>query len=379
MEYGKLLPKRDLETFRDAADPHLAEQLETESRSVFEWLSKRTKAFVAQRRQEAASESEEAEKVHLIPLAVLFDEDNRPHVVRSSDFASKKERDALQDLLRGATLLVDRRLGGLRNGLLDTDVDEAIDVTEVGDIGEEGPRRVPFRVRRVEAEEETPEGWRTEARIPVSKSEEGDTEWLVIESVAGGLAESEEGRSTATQPQLLDKHQEWTEEEAQAIATNLALPSEYIELLKTAARLHDEGKKADRWQRAFNAPNGGKPPYAKTRGRPNLALLEGYRHELGSLPYAEAHSRTKSLPSPLRELCLHVVAAHHGHARPLLRTTAAPEPPSRLIERAQEVALRFAALEKLWGPWGLAWWEALLRAADQRASRRNDAEGGRRG
>ena len=27
---------------------------------------------------------------------------------------------------------------------------------------------------------------------------------------------------------------------------------------------------------------------------------------------------------------------------------------------------------KKWGPWGLAWWEALLRAADQQASRDND-------
>ncbi len=33
------------------------------------------------------------------------------------------------------------------------------------------------------------------------------------------------------------------------------------------------------------------------------------------------------------------------------------------------MALRFARLQKRWGPWGLAWWEALLRAADQQASR----------
>ena len=37
------------------------------------------------------------------------------------------------------------------------------------------------------------------------------------------------------------------------------------------------------------------------------------------------------------------------------------------------MALRFARLQKRWGPWGLAWWEALLRAADQQASRDNEA------
>jgi CRISPR-associated endonuclease/helicase Cas3 len=40
-----------------------------------------------------------------------------------------------------------------------------------------------------------------------------------------------------------------------------------------------------------------------------------------------------------------------------------------LEENTTEIALRFARLQKRWGPWGLAWWEALLRAADQLASR----------
>jgi CRISPR-associated endonuclease/helicase Cas3 len=36
--------------------------------------------------------------------------------------------------------------------------------------------------------------------------------------------------------------------------------------------------------------------------------------------------------------------------------------------------LRFARLQRRWGPWGLVWWESLLRAADQQASRDNDTQ-----
>jgi len=70
---------------------------------------------------------------------------------------------------------------------------------------------------------------------------------------------------------------------------------------------------------------------------------------------------------------LHLVAAHHGRARPVIETKGCDgAPPSALEERARDVALRFARLQKSWGPWGLAWWESLLRAADQQASGEND-------
>jgi CRISPR-associated endonuclease/helicase Cas3 len=142
--------------------------------------------------------------------------------------------------------------------------------------------------------------------------------------------------------------------------------------------LHDEGKRARTWQRAFGVPDEelkqGKV-YGKTTRRPSLALLARYRHELGSLPYAERDPRVQALSPELRDLCLHLIAAHHGFARPLLRTDGAEGPPSMLQSRAQEIALRFTRLEKAWGPWGLAWWEALLRAADQQASRQNDERG----
>jgi CRISPR-associated endonuclease/helicase Cas3 len=151
----------------------------------------------------------------------------------------------------------------------------------------------------------------------------------------------------------------------------LSLPDEYVEMLATAARLHDEGKQAPRWQRAFNAK--GEGVYAKTLGPMNNALLDGYRHEFGSLPFAAKDSQLKALPDDLQDLALHLIAAHHGFARPVIGTNGCEDaPPSALEDRAREVALRFARLQKRWGPWGLAWWEALLRSADQEASRDND-------
>ena len=153
---------------------------------------------------------------------------------------------------------------------------------------------------------------------------------------------------------------------------SLGLPDAYVNVLAIAARLHDEGKRHWRWQRAFNAPNDGNT-YAKTKGPINVRLLERYRHEFGSLPWAERDDKFKALPPDLQELALHLVAAHHGWARPVISTTGSDDPPSVLEERARDVTLRFARLQKQWGPWGLAWFEALLRAADQQASRDNDA------
>lgn len=358
----RLFGARDLELFRDAADPHLAERLETESWRVAEWLSRRVKLM------EASGEEPTV-------VGVVFDT-KRGARAELVERATTRDTKALARLLEGATLMVDLQVGGLTSGLLNAEEDgPATDVTEV-EANDGEPRVVPFRLRHASAEMPHEEGWRIEAIVPLTRSDEAEPEWLQIESLIGQLAGSEDGRSGARRAQLLEAHEEWTEAEATKIAHALALAPELREMLAVAARLHDEGKKAPRWQQAFNAPNGGDPPYGKTVGRPRVALLEGYRHELGSLPHAEAHPRVSSLEASLRELCLHVIAAHHGGARPVLRTSGAPEPPIRLEARAREIALRFASLSERWGPWGLAWWEALLRAADQRASRRNDLEGG---
>src|SRR5438067_13606568 len=137
-------------------------------------------------------------------------------------------------------------------------------------------------------------------------------------------------------------------------------------MLCIATRLHDEGKLHEKWQNAFNAPRDQRP-HAKTKGPINQAILDGYRHEFASL--AAAGELFRTLPDALQDLALHLIAAHHGFARPVITTRGYPDtPPSLLKERATEVALRFVRLQRQWGPWGLPWWEVLLRAADQQAS-----------
>ncbi|MDS4015958.1 MAG: hypothetical protein RKP46_16645, partial [Candidatus Accumulibacter sp.] len=145
--------------------------------------------------------------------------------------------------------------------------------------------------------------------------------------------------------------------------------------------LHDEGKAARRWQGAFHTPTGGRP-YAKTGSKrpPDFAVLGGYRHEFGSLLRAERNNALAMLPDEFKDLVLHLIAAHHGRARPLIETDGCDDgPPSLLAARARDVALRFARLQKRFGPWGLAWLEALVRAADQQASRALEAENQRDG
>lgn len=178
-------------------------------------------------------------------------------------------------------------------------------------------------------------------------------------------ATGENSRSIVSVPQSLTGHVRQVVEQVSELTTRLGLPDDEAEAFSIAASLHDDGKAAERWQNAMNAPRDDRP-YAKTRGGGNWRLLEGYRHEFGSLLKAER----ANLPGGARDLILHLIAAHHGNARPLVSSSGCDDgPPSLLEAKAGDAALRFARLQKLYGPWGLAWREAILRAADQSASR----------
>jgi len=370
--------KREIEQFFEAAPPHTSEILETETFRVVEWLTGRMRNLRKQQ-VDAPAQTDDSQ---------LRDEDvvgfclNPDGTLRQSlklreldPTTSKNGKENLHKLLAGGILVVDARLAGLRHGLLD-DVESAPPRT--ADDGQEwlSEGATGFRVCAVDAGAAIPKDqtWRERYRFAAAVSEDGEvTRWLVIHKWREDAA-TEEDRS-AGYPQLLDEHQSWTEERARRLAKSLGLDGALTEILALAARLHDEGKRAARWQRAFHAPNDG--IYAKTEGPIDYRLLDGYRHELGSLLRAEKDQRIQNLSAPDRDLVLHLIAAHHGFARPVIGISGCEDaPPSVLEEKASEIALRFARLQDQWGPWGLAWLEALLRAADQQASRENDARAG---
>ncbi len=399
--------RKEIEAFFEAAPPRESEKLETETWRVVDWLQARAKELlnrkasdsqeqvgtIAETPDAGTSDTEPGEQQPAAPtpnplrcddvvLFVLSPDGSYAGRFTLKELAEPRKGEAKGDFhkdLADKLLIADARFGGLRDGMLDAKGD---DVFPTADADDGWNKDAKFRVRRATSEnyESKENDWRFEDDFVLNRDAEGQpAEWLVVEHYKSA-AQSEDARSVSS-PQELGRHQIWAKQKARRIAERIGLSGHAAEALVVAAFLHDEGKRAPRWQRAFKAERDatkfGLPgPLAKTRGPIDQAILDGYRHEFGSLPIAEAHARFQALPEEWRELVLHLIAAHHGQARPVIGTRGCEDaPPSALEARARDVALRFARLQKRWGPWGLAWWEALLRAADQQASREIDRRG----
>ena len=413
----------EVEEFFEAAPPQGAELLETETWRVADWLKKRARKLLKTAEKGVAAglipsgvEGEdgdaivaEAEGRALLaplnsdsPVAFLLRGNGKSEGTLSLRRIFDSKTDELNRNLAGRKLVVNARLNGLNEGLLDASHDKPVSTIEDNwgkpEAWEEAARietreggGLPvIRVRvleeatrsrlREEREERrkdpgrSPDPWQETLAIPLRTSPEGDrvSDWLVVEKQRNEVAD-EEARAMAPIPQRLDEHQTWVASEATRIAVALSLSEEDQAMLQAAALHHDDGKEAPRWQRAFNAPNEG-GPYAKTAGPLNRHVLNSYRHEFQSMLDAE-ETGLDGLDrlDPRFDLALHLIAAHHGRARPVISIEGCDSlPPTAAAHRAHEAAMRFARLQRQWGPWGLAWWEALLRAADQRASRALD-------
>lgn len=355
----------EVETFFEHAPIHMSETLDVPVYQAVNTLSKRVKQALKDRPNCSST-----------PALIVLNHSGqliKDSALTVQHMADMKPED-LRALFTNRQVIVARWLGGLsENGLLDDAANgEQLATLDYKWNAEDLRQIVGYRIQANTEINPDETGWYTVHRFnaALNELEESTKIWLI--QVYRGEASPQQGDPAITPfNQSLKSHLYWAGEEMAKIAVQLALPAEYVHMLVVAIKAHDLGKNRDRWQTAMNAPQTGRP-YAKTTGGGNLKLLAGYRHEFGSLADVVNDADINQLPAELQDLALHLIASHHGYACPVIAPIDPDAPPSILGERAQQAALRFARLQRQWGPWGLAWWEAVFRAADHRASKIKD-------
>jgi len=247
-------------------------------------------------------------------------------------------------------------------------------------------------------------------------SERSDASVMPVQPAAGEEpADTDPGETTDrdplscdgyAEPVPLERHLQHVETIVEKLATGLVSEEEATQLAR-AARWHDLGKAFEPFQKLLGHLEGG-PLLAKS-GRAAAApprnetgLRRYFRHELASaLGFLDQHDG-----EPDADLVAYLIAAHHGKVRMGIRALPdeKPDPPEKRIARGvqdgdslPEVrcgeetsapikldlglmemgeaedgrpswAARTQALLSAFGPFRLAYLEALLRVADWRAS-----------
>lgn len=231
--------------------------------------------------------------------------------------------------------------------------------------------------------------------------------------------------STAARPITLTAHQAAVKDRAGQFARNLNLPEPVISALMLAAAHHDEGKRDPRFQRMLHAGDRWQHAAATTllaksgmdpadraafrRARQLSGYPAGMRHEalsaritalllthpahvLTTRPAADglgvpADDLLTGLTAEADpELVIHLIASHHGYARPLLPPITDPAPVDIEVTADSEFQLssagtvdwngpgRFTRLSDRHGRWGLALLETIVRLADIWCSARSEEQ-----
>lgn len=268
-----------------------------------------------------------------------------------------------------------------RNGMLSRSIVSSegvdLDVAEVGTAEQGRERWLHHRRPEGERYERLTTGeagvpflpLREKARTSLREAEEGaeDAASLDLVLLVSPRRSALENPETASARQTLDRHTAAIVERMTEIAVRLALHEPVRSALISAARWHDRGKDRPIWQR-YARNEGGSEVLAKSPRYLSPRALGGYRHEFGSLLEAMVHADLEGYSE--RDLVLHLVAAHHGWARPHFepRSHDSTRTSSENDAAAADVLQRFGRLQQRFGRWGLAWLESLLRCADIAAS-----------
>ena len=188
----------------------------------------------------------------------------------------------------------------------------------------------------------------------------------------------------------LDNHMNGLGKLVHAFAGKLGLSQALQDDLKLAGQLHDLGKVDPRFQRQLF---GDDPVLQYSSGEllakshPSAKKVwrypKGMRHEMASIALIESNTAILSQAND-PDLVLHLIATHHGYARPIPIIVEEKDPQklsytfdgyemstmSNLEDTpiAIEAAERFWRLSKKYGHHGLAWLEAIFRLSDHQQS-----------
>jgi len=301
----------------------------------------------------AFSRMEALGRRHRDHVAWLVNADGDVETVKLEWFTSKENKEAIN----GMTIVLDPQSGGLSAvGMLDGTVDApASDVS-----------KTPERCRDSDHGTLPPDMQEVFSLELRSEDEE------VEPDILRWFARRNSGEVRSKKPVLLVDHVSDVQLRMDEILKGLSLGPSIEKCLKIAAEFHDHGKRRLIFQTMLGNRKVPSVWWAKSGRKSGPRLGEAYRHEFGSL-HELPDAAELGISDDERELVLHLIAAHHGRARPHFPVDEAFDPdPERSQADSDQLACtvpqRFGRLQRKYGRWGLAYLESLLRAADWSAS-----------